>query len=311
MAEHWLARLSRCVCLSLSVVTAGCSATKNAALDIVVDSLAEGGDSIRGHFDWETAGHGAASSIIQLEALYALRPGNEQLALALTKSYMAYTYGWVMDEAGEADLAEDFEAAEHHRLRSYWMYTRARNIALGTLRRRDEGIDKVLYGDPDKLLAYLRREYTDPEEDVAPLFWTMISWSSSINADPESESFVNMPAVRAMARRVIELDEDYEDAGAVVFMGGFWSSYPRTAGGDPEKGKAYFERALQLTGRRNHIILINYATMYAINAPDRKLFHQLLMEILTAPDQGNATRLSNKVARRRAERLIQRIDEFF
>lgn len=306
-----LAFTLRCSLLLAVSPVVGCSATKNVALDMVVDSLAEGGDSIRGHFDWETAGHGAASTIIQLEALYAIRPDNEALALALVKSYMAYTYGWVMDAAGVALLQEEFDEADHHTHRAFWMYSRARNVALRALRARDAGIDDVLYGDPDLLLAYLREEYTDPEDDVGPLFWAMISWSSSINADPESEQFMNMPAVRTMAQRVIELDEGYEDAGAVVFMGGFWSSYPKSAGGDPDRGRAYFERALELTGRRNHIILVNYATMYARNVLDRELYRSLLMEILTVPDQGNANRLSNKVARRRAERLLKRTDEFF
>jgi len=289
----------------------GCGWFKNVALDMFVDSLAEGGDSIRGHFDWDTAGHGAASTIIQLEALYAVRPDNDALALSLAKSYMAYAYGWVMDAHGEALLREEYDEAEHHRRRAHLMYSRARNVARRALLARHPDIDDYLYGDPDKLLAFMREECTDVEDDVPLLYWTMITWSSSINADDESEEFMNMPAVKAIAQRVIELDEDYESAGAVVYMGGFWSSYPKAAGGDPDKGRAYFERALKLTDRRNHIILINYATMYAVNVLDEELYRKILMEIIMSPDRGNGTRLSNKVARRRAHRLLKRTDEFF
>ena len=311
MIERLPRQALRIALVALALTLGGCGWIKTSALDLFVDSLAEGGDSIRGHFDWELAGHGAASTIIQLEALYALRPENEDLALALVKSYIAYTYGWVMDAHGEALLRQDYDTAEHHRQRAFLMYSRARNIARRALIARHPGIEDVLYGDPDKLLAYLREECTDAEDDVPTLYWTMLSWSSSINADEESEEFMNMPAVKALAQRVIELDEDYESAGAVVYMGGFWSSYPKTAGGDPDKGREYFERALKLTNRANHIILINYATMYAVNVMDEELYHKLLMEIITSPDRGNDTRLSNKVARRRAQRLLQMTDEYF
>ena len=49
---------------------------------------------------------------------------------------------------------------------------------------------------------------------------------------------------------------------ALVFLGGYEASMPKAVGGNPEKAKDYFERALKLTGRKNHIVLINYATLY-------------------------------------------------
>jgi hypothetical protein len=139
----------------------------------------------------------------------------------------------------------------------------------------------------------------------------MMAWTSAINNSPHSEDLADMAELRVIADWVIQRDPGYEDAGALVFLGGFESSMPKAFGGDPVKGKEYFERALKITGRKNHIVLINYATLYAVNAPDRALYVSLMREIIEAPDQGAPYRMSNKVARRRAARALQRVDELF
>ena len=82
-------------------------------------------------------------------------------------------------------------------------------------------------------------------------------------------------------------------------------------GGDWAKGKAYFERALKISRRRDHIHHFNYARTYAINSMDEKLFLSLMREIVTAGDLGRDVRLSNKVARRRAARYLQHRSEWF
>jgi hypothetical protein len=56
---------------------------------------------------------------------------------------------------------------------------------------------------------------------------------------------------------------------------------------------------------------VNFARIYAVNAQDRQLFVSLMREVIEAGDQGDDVRLSNKVARRRAERYLSHVDELF
>ncbi|MDD9945045.1 MAG: TRAP transporter TatT component family protein [Myxococcales bacterium] len=289
----------------------GCGWLKNMAIDMFASSMEGGSGSLRAHFDWETAGQGAASGIMQLEALYGVRPDNEQLALGLVKSYMAYTYGWAMDDYELALVNEEFDRADRIKVRAYWLYMRAKRISLRVMRDRDPGIDEHLKADPDQLILYLREHYTDAEDDIAPIFWLMMSWSSAVNNSPDGTAFADMPFIRALAQRVIELDETYEAAGALVFMGGLFGSYSKALGGDATKAKDYFERALAITKRRSHLVQLNYARLYAVTAQDKKLYLALLNEIIEAPDQGNEFRLSNKVARRRAYRYLEEADDLF
>lgn len=294
----------------IALLVSGCSLS-GMAVDTTAGVLSRAESSTRSYFDYESAGDAAAGGIMQLEGLHMVRPENETLMLMLAKAYMAYAYGWVSDERDIAEVNADFEVAEYHQQRAYLMYTRAKSLAMRALMQHDERFATMACKDPKVFRAYLEEEFDDPEKDVEPLFWLMMSWSSAISSSVSSTEFVDMPAIRAIAEWLVVLDEGYEDAGALVFLGGFDSSYPKQLGGDPVKGKQHFERAIALTQRRNHIMLLNYATLYAVHAQDRALFVSLLHEILEAGDQGNGHRLSNKVAKRRAKRLLARVDELF
>ena len=297
--------------LLLICTLSACGPVKGIAIDTLVSSMEDGSDALRAHFDWETSGYGAASGIMQLEALYQLRPENEGLALALAKSYMAYAYGWVMDDAEVAYMKGDDDLFRYHQRRAYLMYTRAKKIAMRTMRLRDEGFDAVLSKGPEALARYLREEYDDPEDDLPPVYWLMMSWSSSINNSDDGTEFTDMPFVKVLAQHVIAYSPGYEDAGALVFMGGLLGSYTKALGGEPEKAVDYFERALKATNRRNHIIQVNYAKLYAVTYQDRELYLKLLHEVVNADDQGNRYRLGNKVAQRRAQRYLQQVDDLF
>jgi len=286
----------------------GCSVNR-IAVNTTAGVLSEAESSTRAYFDWESAGVAAPSGIMQLEGLHTVSPDNDELSLTLLKAYMAYAYGWVMDSYEEANQRGDFALADHHKQRAYLMYSRARDLGVRVLRHRDEHLPEMLNKDPKTLRAYLDKQFD--ADDMPALFWSMMAWTSAINNSPNLDDLADMSALRVIAEWVVKRDPGYEDAGALVFLGGFEASFPVQLGGHPEKGKAYFEQAMKLTHRHNHILLINYATLYAVAVQDRALYLSLLHAILEAGDQGAAYRLSNKVARRRAVRALARTDELF
>jgi hypothetical protein len=292
----------------LVLISVGCN-LDSFAVDTTAGLLVKAEPVARSYFDWESAGAAGPAGIIQFEGLHLISPDNEDLTLALVKSYMAHAYGWVMDSYEIARAAGDFDLAEHHKLRAYNMYSRARDLALRAVAKRAPEVRAHLTDPPKTLAAYLEKNCDD--DDLAALFWLMMSWTSAINNSPHSEDLADMAPLRVIADWVVKRNPGYEDAGALVFLGGFESSFPKALGGDPAKGRQYFDRALALTKRKNHIVLVNYATLYAVNAGDRALYIKVLNEILEAPDQGQPFRMTNKVARRRAVRALARTDELF
>lgn len=293
---------------ALGVLLTGCSLNE-VAVNTTANVLVEAQDTTVGYFDWESAGMAAASGIMQLEGLHRISPDNEELTLMLVKAYMAFAYGWVMDAHEVAKSQGEMALAEHHQQRAHLMYSRARDLSMRMLRSREEHFEAMTHESPKVLHAYLADEFDDAEDDIAPLYWLMMSWSAAVNNSPSSADFVDMPSIRTIAEWIEALDPSYEDGGTLVFLGGFDASYPQQIGGNPAKGKAYFERALALTQRKHQIYLVNYAMLYAVNVRDRALFESLLHEVIDAGDAGPKYRLPNKVAKRRALRYLARVTE--
>jgi hypothetical protein len=248
---------------------------------------------------------------MQLEGLHTISPDNETLSLTLAKAYMAFAYGWVMDKWEEATVKGDFDEAAHHQQRAFLMYSRARDLVMRVIQGHDPKFPEMVKQDPKAFTAYLRAEWNDPDDDLEKLFWLMMTWNSAVNNSPDMDASIDMPAIRTLAAYIAEINPGYEDAGALVFLGGFECSMPAALGGDPTKGRKYFDQAVALTKRKNHIVLLNFAQLCGVANQDRALYTALLREILEAPDQGNSVRLSNKVARRRAVRALARTDELF
>jgi hypothetical protein len=173
------------------------------------------------------------------------------------------------------------------------------------MRVRDAGIDDALLGEPAALQRYLKKNYAD-KADIAPVFWSAMTWGSMIGATDQLDATVDLPMIRVMVEHVVALDPGYESAAALVFLGGVYAQTPPDFGGDLAKAKTYFERALEITGRKAHVVQLNYARLYAQTTGDQALYRSLLEEILGPEDQGNELRLSNKIARRYAELLATR-----
>jgi hypothetical protein len=299
------------IALAIASSSLGCGSLTGLAADTTAQFLADAAPAARAYFDYETAGHAAANGLLQLEGLHRVTPGHDRLTISMAQGYIAYAFGWVMDKQEEAQINRRYEEADREEARAYLMYTRATALMLRLMRERDAGIDAALKSEPEQLKAYLRKHYPDREEDTEIVFWCAVAWGSAITNSPSLDAVVDLPTVKVLAQHSIDLDEKYENAGALALLGGIESSIPQQVGGDWKKGRAYFERALRLSGRRNHLHQINFARIYAVNAQDKPLFVALMREVLEAGDQGDDVRLSNKVARRRAERYLTHLDELF
>jgi hypothetical protein len=300
-----------CVSCTACLAIAGCGGVSEFAADTTAGFLAEAAPAVRGYFDYESAGQAAANGILQLEGLHRVSPNNERITLSLAQAYVAYAFGWVMDGQEQAELDSDYARADREQARAYLMYTRAHRLIVGIMRKRDPNIDRVLVGDPDRLRAYLRSHYPDRERDIELIFWCAVAWGSEITNAPSIDSLIELPAAKAFAYHSLSLDERYENGGALALLGGFDSSYPEPLGGNWKRGRKFFERALLVSRRRNQLHQINFARTYAINAQDRTLFVALMHEVIESGDQGDDVRLSNKVARRRAERYLSHLDVWF
>lgn len=304
---------TRAALLAPILLTSACNFQRIAANQTA--EIAEAGSAgVNGFWDYEIFGAAVPNALVQGEALLRVSPDNEKILISQARSYVAYTYGWVQSEWELADERGEFARADQIERRVFELYKRASQLALKVVHKHDDDHQltaKLKSGKVDVVKDYLRKTFTK-QDDVAGLYWAGLAWGSMIaNSGGDMNQLADAPIARSLLERSVELDPTYADAGGLAVLGTVEASFPELFGGDLNKAKAYYDRALEICKRRNHLILLSYAKVYAVAKQDRELFVSLLNEILTAPDQGDDVRMNNKVARKRAEHYLARLDDWF
>ena len=294
--------------LAFGVLTlVACDSTKFAA-DSTAELFSRAAPGIEQHWDYELVGKSFPASIIQLEGLLRITPDNETIGLALVAAYLGYGTGWIEDRVEVADFEDHWEEADHLRRRALVMYTRAWDLSKHFLRNRDEGFDAALSGGVDTLDAWVHQVLVE-KEDARILLWAGASLGARINMGMEDmDTVADLPLAKVLLNRSIELDPDY------LFMIGKMTMATLAASEFPpnmDRAKALFDEVLEGTERRNLMVQTNMARYYAVNIGDHKLFTDLLEEVLDAGDVLPEARLSNTMARRKAERYLDQIEYFF
>jgi hypothetical protein len=298
--------------LALALVPAvGCDFVARVAANESAVVASRASRALESHWDPVLVGRGLPGTILQLEGLYAVVPENEGLGLQLAQAYASYSYGWLEDEAQDAEARGDFEAQSEIQGRIRHLNERARNIALHHLRRRDSGIDAAIAAGPEALSAYLTTHFRSPG-DAEILFWVGYPWAGAIQASQGDPALVlDLPTARAFVERAVALDEGVFHHGGLTMLAALQASLPVEMGGDPGQGREMFERALQVTHRQFFAVQLTYAQTYAVSTQDRALFITLLREVIDGGDPDPSVRLANRISRNKAIRLLRRVDQLF
>jgi hypothetical protein len=82
-------------------------------------------------------------------------------------------------------------------------------------------------------------------------------------------------------------------------------------GGEPEKGRAHFERAVALSNGRNLMAKVSFAKHYGRLVFDRELHDRLLQEVLAASPKAPGQTLLNVLAQQQARELLDSADHYF
>jgi hypothetical protein len=111
--------------------------------------------------------------------------------------------------------------------------------------------------------------------------------------------------------RVVELNDSFYYGGAHIFLGAYYSSRPEMYGGKPRESREHFEQALVISNRKFLLAQVTYAETYARMVFDKKLYQDLLNEVLEQPLEDNEMASSNKLAQVMAKKLLDATEEYF
>lgn len=295
-------------CLLAAALCLGGCDLQRLAVDQTADVLYAGSGALDRESDVQFAREALPASLKTLETFLVSAPDNRKLLELVARGYYSYAFGF---------LEGDFERARVEMADEDTINDLNRRAVLHYLRSREYGFE--LLGKPElKEAAFandeeaLKAQLEDLEkEDVPGLFWAGFGWASAINLSQDNPDMVaNLGTVELMMKRVVELDEAYFDGGIHLFFGVFYASRPAMFGGNPDKAKVHFDRAMELYGRQNLMIPYLYARVWAPQVQDKKLFYDLMHRVSTAnleaePDR----RLNNQIAQDRAKFWLEHADE--
>lgn len=282
----------------------GCSLRK-AGVNLIAKSFAASGDVYASDEDPELVRDALPFALKTIESLLAESPDNGNLLLAACSGFTQYSYAFVETDAVLAE-GEDYQRARELRQRALKLYQRA-------LHSCHHGLDLVY---PD-LIAGLKVEpqaaaMRVEKEHLDLAFWTGVSWGAAIsNGLDHPELAADVPAVRALLERVLELQPDY-GGGAIQEAMISLDALPRELGGSPEQARERFKTAMEMSKNNSAVACVTLARSVSVAEQNREEFEQLLNQALAVDvDALPQRRLANLIAQRRAKSLLSRVDDFF
>ncbi|MEO1576980.1 MAG: TRAP transporter TatT component family protein, partial [Pseudomonadota bacterium] len=121
----------------------------------------------------------------------------------------------------------------------------------------------------------------------------------------------DLPKVENVLLALDAQNSDYEQGNIALYLGILNTLRPAALGGDPESGRAYFERAIDLSDGRDLSAKVEYARGYARLLYERELHDRLLNEVLEASPTADGLTLFNVMAQDQARALLESADDYF
>ena len=286
IASRPFARLALC---AAALLLAGCATVANRASQRLADSLTAG---ILNQDDIGIARDGVPSWLLLVDGLIQGDPQNSGLLLAGSKLYGAYAGGFV----------EDPQRALRLSARSFDYARRATCISAMALCQQIDAPFEAFQAEVGRTAG----------KDVALLHALAAAWAGRIQANSADwNAIADIPKVQALFERVVALDPGHAGGEPYMVLGVLASLRPASLGGKPEQGRAYFEKALALSGGRNQMVRVLYAQHYARLVFDQALHDKLLNEVLAADPHAPGLTLLNTIAQERARKLLASGKDYF
>jgi predicted anti-sigma-YlaC factor YlaD len=282
----------------------GCS-LKKIAINSVANTLAESGDTFASDEDPELIRDAVPFSLKLVESLLVEVPKHRGLLLTACSGFTQYAYAFV---DYDAELVKQVDYARYSKLqeRARKMYLRGRDYCLRSLELGYPGITAKLSQDPVKAAALLRAN------DVPLIYWTGASWGKAVALSLDRPALAgDFPIVQALIRRALALEEAFS-MGAIHEVMITLESLPPEMGGDRERARRHYERAIELTNGNAAGPHVSYAMGILLPQQKRAEFEALLKKALDVDvDREPKLRLANVLAQQYARYLLDHLDDFF
>ena len=261
-----------------------------------------------GDSDPELVGDALPFAIKMYEALLDSTPRHQGLMLTTGSLFVMYSNAFIH---GPADRLPPSAWREREEAlgRAKRLYIRGHEILLNALNERHRGFSAAAESE-NEMRLFLRRFAA---RDVPLLYWTVASGLAAYSIDVfDFDLSGRIPIWHLMIERAFELDPDFGGATLDEFLVLYFASLPEMLGGDTERARLHFQRAMDKTGGNSTSAMISYAKSICVPEQDFETFESYLRQVLAInPDDNPATRLVTILDQRTAQWLLDNAHTLF
>jgi predicted anti-sigma-YlaC factor YlaD len=291
--------------LPLSALCMNCS-INNMVANALTSNV--GGTVFTGDSDPELVRDALPFAIKMFEALLDSTPKHQGLMLTTGSLFVMYANAFVQGSAEMLDIG-DWQEREAALNRAKQLYLRGNAILYRALDTKYKGFINAIAQEDTRAAALKKCK----KEDVALLYWAVAGGMAAFSLDVlDFDLSVHLSEWSAMIMRAYELDPDYGGASLDEFLVIFYAALPELLGGDKEKAKFHYQRALEKTGGNSAGAYVSYAQSICISAQDYETYKDCLEKALAIdPDADISTRLVTIISQRKARWLLDNAYKYF
>ena len=272
---------------SFLMLGSGCTNLVSGITSQLADDLA---GSILNSEDIDTVREGVPAYLLLMDSFLRSSPDSEDLLLAASNLNGAFSALVVDEDRIKLFSAKSMRYVEHAACVS--------KSPLCDVRQQS-------YAEFEQTVSSLK------VSDVLIAYSLGVAWVGRLQANSDDWAVIaELSRAKLLMERVIELDENHENGGPHLYMGGMETLLPASMGGKPEKGRAHFEKAIEI----NEAYLMTkviYAQQYSRLMFDQELHDRLLNEVLSADPVVEGMTLTNRIAQERAKDLLASSKDYF
>ncbi len=271
------------------LLSGGCSTLISSAATGLSDNLSV---AILNQDDPELVRAGAPSFLLMLDGFIEGSPDNPDILAAAATMYA--TYGAVF--AGQGTRASR-------------LTTRARRYALHAMCETYEsscGWPDATY---DEFVASLDGIGPKQAELLYTYGFASLAYLRAHSSD--WDSLAELPQIEALFNHYLTISGDEVNSSVYTFMGILLTLRPPALGGEPDRAREFFERAIAETNGRDLSAKVEFAKGYAKLLYQRELHDRLLYEVVNADPYQDGFVLSNVMAQEEAATLLLEADDYF
>ena len=120
-----------------------------------------------------------------------------------------------------------------------------------------------------------------------------------------------LPQIEALFNHYLDISGDDVNSGVYTYMGILLTLRPPALGGEPERAREFFEKAISVSDGKDLTAKVEYARGYAKLLYERELHDRLLTEVMDADPNQDGFVLSNVMAQEEAAILLAEADDYF